>query len=63
MYVAPERPPAPVVAEPEEEDTLEDLEELDDRNDVPVDEFDFDSEYSIAEPPSASSDDSSEAED
>ncbi|MEM8715583.1 MAG: transcription termination factor NusA [Cyanobacteria bacterium P01_A01_bin.3] len=62
MYVAPERPPAPVVVEPEEEDTLEDLEELDDRNDVPVDEFDFDSEYSIAEHPTASSDNSSDAE-
>ena len=50
MYVAPERPPAPVVSEPEEEDSLEDLEVLDDRNDVPVEEFDFDSEYSIAHP-------------
>ena len=56
MYVAPERPAAPeVVQEPEQEESLEDLEELDDRNDVPLEEFDFDSEYSIAQPPNATS--------
>ena len=55
MYVPPERPvkadPIPAVAvkaEEVEEEELEEFEELEDRNDVALDEFDFDAEFAIA---------------